>query len=38
MAVNYTGKLKHMVAEYSANPTRETVENLADELEKRKSS
>ena len=35
MAVNYTEEqVKHMVAEYSANPTRETVENLADELEK----
>ena len=35
MAVNYTEQqVKHMVAEYSANPTRETVENLADELEK----
>ena len=35
MAVNYTeAQVKHMVAEYSANPTRETVENLADELEK----
>ena len=35
MAVNYTeAQVKYMVAEYSANPTRETVENLADELEK----
>ena len=35
MAVNYTeDQVKHMVAEYTSNPTRETVENLADELEK----
>ena len=35
MAVNYTEEqVKHMVAEYTSNPTRETVENLADELEK----
>ena len=35
MAVNYTQEqVKHMVAEYTSNPTRETVENLADELEK----
>ena len=35
MAVNYTQEqVKYMVAEYTSNPTRETVENLADELEK----
>jgi len=35
MAVNYTEEqVKHMVAEYTSNPSRETVENLADELEK----
>ena len=35
MAVNYTEEqVKHMVAEYTSNPTRETVENLAEELDK----
>tara|TARA_B100000900_G_scaffold386144_1_gene376355 strand:- start:327 stop:635 length:309 start_codon:yes stop_codon:yes gene_type:complete len=35
MAINYTEEqVKHMVAEYTSNPTRETVENLAKELEK----
>ena len=35
MSANYTEEqVKHMVAEYTAEPTRETVENLAEELEK----
>jgi Zn-dependent M32 family carboxypeptidase len=35
MAVNYTEEqVKYMVDEYSEKPTRETVENLAEELDK----
>ena len=35
MAVNYTEEqVKHMIELYSANPTRETVENLADMFDK----
>lgn len=35
MAVNYNEEqVKFMIAEYSSNPTRETVENLAEELDK----
>ena len=35
MSVNYTEQqVQHMIEEYKNNPTRETVENLADELDK----
>ena len=35
MAVNYTEEMVEMMtSKYSANPTRETVEELADELGK----
>ena len=35
MAVNYTEEqVEQMIEQYSANPTRETVENLADEMDK----
>ena len=35
MAVNYSDEqVKHMVEQYSTKPTRETVENLAEELGK----
>lgn len=35
MSVNYTAdQVNHMKAEYTKNPTRETVENLAEELDK----
>ena len=35
MAINYTQEqVERMVNEYTTEPTRETVENLADELEK----
>ena len=35
MSVNYTEQqVQHMIEEYKNNPTRETVENLAEELNK----
>ena len=35
MSVNYTEQqVQHMIEEYKNNPTRETVENLAEELDK----
>ena len=35
MSVNYTEQqVQHMIEEYKSNPTRETVENLAEELDK----
>src|SRR6056300_1704275 len=35
MSVNYTEQqVQHMIEEYKSNPTRETVENLAEELNK----
>jgi len=35
MSANYTQEqVEHMVEEYTAEPTRETVENLAEEMDK----
>jgi Zn-dependent M32 family carboxypeptidase len=35
MSVNYTEQqVQHMIEQYQSNPTRETVENLAEELDK----
>ena len=35
MSVNYTEQqVQHMIEQYQSNPTRETVENLAEELNK----
>ena len=35
MSVNYTEQqVQHMIEEYKSNPTRKTVENLAEELDK----
>lgn len=35
MATNYTDEMvERLVTEYNANPTRETVENLAEELDR----
>lgn len=35
MSVNYTDQqVKHMIAEYKSNPSRETVETLSEELDK----
>ncbi len=35
MSVNYTDQqVKHMIAEYKNNPSRETVETLSEELDK----
>ena len=35
MSANYTQEqVQHMVEEYTAEPTRETVENLAEEMDK----